>query len=101
MDWIAGRSVGSAGRSCTATSTGIGRLLAIEDALERFEVRRGVLGCVGEHQLVRALDDIRAYCAQLAAHGTRQHLQAASALQVIHKVESLGDRRPDDNDAVV
>src|SRR5687767_5953813 len=101
MEWIAGRSMSCAGRSWTTTSAGISRLLALEDALQGFEMRAGVFWGVGTHEPVSSLDYFRAHRAKLPAHRARQHLQAASALQVVHRVERLRDRGPDDDHAVV
>src|SRR5688572_3959341 len=101
MACIAGRSAGCASRSSTATSTGISRLLAIEDALQGFEMRGGVFRRIGQDEPVRLAEDLGPYRSELAPHRACQHLQAASALEVVERIERLGDRRSDDDDAVV
>src|SRR5882672_2970138 len=90
----------AAGRSCTASAR-ITRLLSIEDTLERAEMRAGILRRVGEDHATGLPYYLRPYGLQLRAHRARQHLQPAGALEVIECIEGLGDRRPDDDHAVV
>src|SRR6267143_3649668 len=90
----------AAGRSCTASAR-ITRLLSIEDALERAEMRAGVLGRVGEDHATGLLYYLRPHGPRLRAHRARQHLQPAGALEVVQGIEGLRDRRPDDNHAVI
>jgi hypothetical protein len=104
MACTAGRSAALAGRTRTG-SAGIVGLLAIEDALERAEVRPGIGRGVLEDHAVRRAHDFRAHGAQPAAclchHGAREHLEAAGALEVVQEVERLGDARPHHDHAVV
>src|SRR5512134_3028612 len=96
---MAGRSPRIADR--TATSAGISRLLAIEDALQRLEVRPRILWCVREHHAIGIERHFGPYGFQLPTHGAREYLQPARALQVIERVERLGDRWADHDDAVI
>src|SRR5687767_15704333 len=96
---MAGMSSGSAARTCTSSAR-IFRLLAIEDALERREMRAGVLARIGEEQAVGLAHDLVPDLPQRSAGRAGEHLQPAGPLQVVHQVERLGDRRPDNDDAV-
>src|SRR5438874_4346694 len=89
----------AAGRSCTASAR-ITRLLSIEDALERAEMRAGVPGRISEDHAAGLLYYLRVHGPQLRAHRARQHLQPAGALEVVERIEGLGDRRPDDDHAM-
>src|SRR3989338_477115 len=100
MAWIAGRSSATAGRTCTS-SVRIIRLLAIEDALQRAEVRGRILGCVGAHHAAGLAHHLFSYRLEGAPGGAREHLEAASALQVVKQIERLGHRRSRHDDAMV
>src|SRR6267378_8370220 len=91
---------GAADRTCTASAR-ITRLLSIEDALERAEMRARVLRRVGEDHATGLAHYLCLHCLQLRARRARQHLQPAGALEVIEGIEGLGDRRPDDDHAVI
>src|SRR5687768_16483712 len=93
-------SSGPAARTCTSSARII-RLLAIEDALERREVRAGVFRRVGEQHAVRLAYDLASDLPERRAHATGQDLKAAGALEVVHEVEGFGDRRADHDDAMV
>src|SRR6185369_347840 len=101
MAYTAAMSSGRASRTCTLTaSAGISRLLAVEDALERFEMRAGVPGRVGGDDAAGFAHDFGPYLAQRQPGRAGEHLQAAGALEVVKRVERFGHGGSHDDDAV-